>query len=1616
LTTKIRVLLVDNSEEDASTLIQELRKGGYTPEYRLVNTAKQFIAALEEESWDIVFTEYLLPGFSGNAILDILKKRDGHIPVIMISGTMGEETVPVGMKSSANDYFIKGNYARLIPAVQRELRDAAMWKEHQATLQELRRSEARYRAVVEDQTEFINRYSLDGVITFANTAFARLYGKTPEEIVGLKHEDFLNDEALKTLKSIRFQLSKDYPIISSQHCHVFPNGGEVWLQWHDRLILDAAGKPIEYQGVGRDISELKTAETDLKKFAENLERYATQLQVAAEIAREAATFHGLDSLLKKAVDLVRDGFGFYHTAVFLINEDGEYAILTAASGEGGERLLARGHKLKIGETGIISHVAITGQPRISQDVGKDAIHMKQPLLPETRSEMAVPLKVMDKVIGIFDIQSRKRAAFDGNDLIALQTMANQLAIAVDNIRLFTETQQRSQELASLYAAAIAISNILDTDTLLERLYQQVQRMIAPDTVMVSLYEPRDETFIVALAIENGKPVTEFLNKRYPVAEGGLTGWVLRNRQPLLIGDIDNDLLPIKPIPGVKPVHAWLGVPLMSRAKLLGAFSIQSFQPNVFDESHQRFLESLAAQSAIAIENANFFNAERLAREKAEALRDAAQVISSTLSLDQVIETVLEQLARVLPYDSACVFLVEDDGVRIQAGHGYEKYTDPGNLSATTLPLDAPVVKEIVESEKMVMIPDIRTYPGWIKTPLSDHIRSYLGVPLRARNQVIGFFSLDRVTPGGFSDEDLEIAAAFAAQTSAAIENARLFEAEEKRVAALETLRQVSLGLTASLEPGRVLDSILDGVFELIPDVEDAHIFSYDGETLTFESSLWHDGRRGEIFSEPRKDGLTYKTAQSGEAIVINDFTQHPMFKEKAALENWKGSIVGIPIKIGERVVGVLNVAHQETHAFKETELRMLRLMGDQAALAIENANLFEQTMMERRHISLLYDVGQAMAVTLDPDTIAERAIELTCQAMGASVGAIWIRDAEGDNLYLIALYVKGITAIDPLDRDTELRMDQESTLVGWAARQNLAINIPDVSVEERWTEIPYIDEVISSMIASPISDGQNLLGSMAILHPKVSAFTDDHQDLLQSICHQVGLALSNARRYQDINRLVDLLAAEQNRLESLIEMLPVGVLLLDADCHLLVANPLGKEILSVLSPSTTDNVITYLGDIPLMELLGLQPTTLPLEISVNNPKFGIYEIQTLQIGGESIQWVLTLRDVTYEREIQERVQMQNRLATVGQLAAGIAHDFNNIMAAIVVYADLLMMEPSLSDASQEKLAVIQQQIQRASSLIRQILDFSRRSIMEKSKLDLLPFMKEMQKLLERTLPETMRIELKAEDAEYTVMADPTRMQQVFMNLALNARDAMENGGCLSFYLERVHYARDIDPPIIDMPTGEWIRISVRDTGAGIPPENLTRIFEPFFTTKPVGQGTGLGLAQVYGIVRQHEGYLDVKSQLQKGTQFDIFLPVLLAEQTDHESADDARQLDGSGKTVLVVEDDDTTRAALQALLNAQHFDVLLASNGNEAIKLLNKDHHKIVLVISDIVMPEMGGMDLFTIMQIQWPHIRMLLITGHPLDNQVQGVLERSNMVWLPKPFSITDVNKSIGKLLAESN
>jgi len=285
-------------------------------------------------------------------------------------------------------------------------------------------------------------------------------------------------------------------------------------------------------------------------------------------------------------------------------------------------------------------------------------------------------------------------------------------------------------------------------------------------------------------------------------------------------------------------------------------------------------------------------------------------------------------------------------------------------------------------------------------------------------------------------------------------------------------------------------------------------------------------------------------------------------------------------------------------------------------------------------------------------------------------------------------------------------------------------------------------------------------------------------------------------------------------------------------------------------------------------------------------------------------------------------------------------------------------------------------------------------------------------MLGRVLPETISLELTYQPGQYWVNADPTRLQQVFMNLALNARDAMPDGGLIQFQLTRYKLADEQNAPIPGMTGDDWIQVQISDTGIGISLEAMQHIFEPFFTTKPVGQGTGLGLAQVYGIIRHHDGYIDVDSQTGKGTTFTIYLPALQNPPTEPLFLETITELTGQGETVMVVEDDEITREAICALLQANEFEVITATNGLHALEKYQQEESRIALIISDVVMPVMGGVELYKRLQENLSDVRMLFITGHPLEGKYQELLEKGNVHWLQKPFSVQAFNETIWALI----
>ncbi|HXV45016.1 MAG TPA: ATP-binding protein, partial [Anaerolineae bacterium] len=323
---------------------------------------------------------------------------------------------------------------------------------------------------------------------------------------------------------------------------------------------------------------------------------------------------------------------------------------------------------------------------------------------------------------------------------------------------------------------------------------------------------------------------------------------------------------------------------------------------------------------------------------------------------------------------------------------------------------------------------------------------------------------------------------------------------------------------------------------------------------------------------------------------------------------------------------------------------------------------------------------------------------------------------------------------------------------------------------------------------------------------------------------------------------------------------------------------------------------------------------------------------------------------------------------------------------------------------------------RAARLVRQILDFARKNITARRPVDLSRFLEEMVDLLKRTIPENIRLELNIEPSRktYFLNADPTQLQQALTNLAINAADAMPLGGVLQFNLSHFTLAVNQRPPSPEMAPGDWLALAVTDTGVGMSPEVQLHLFEPFFTTKEVGQGTGLGLAQVEGIVKQHEGYIKVKSKTGYGATFSLYFPPLSTPQPAKlpEISTDERKVPGQDKVILLVEDNKFVLEVVEAMLKNLGYQVLTATNGRSAVEIYDQYQDNIALVVTDLTMPEMSGFTLAKTLRAKNRAVKILAITGYPLKMGTEELLAQGIAGWLQKPLSLEQLAQKLEQIL----
>jgi len=504
------------------------------------------------------------------------------------------------------------------------------------------------------------------------------------------------------------------------------------------------------------------------------------------------------------------------------------------------------------------------------------------------------------------------------------------------------------------------------------------------------------------------------------------------------------------------------------------------------------------------------------------------------------------------------------------------------------------------------------------------------------------------------------------------------------------------------------------------------------------------------------------------------------------------------------------------------------------------------------------------------------------------------------------------------------------------------------------------------------------------------------------------------------------------QVESMLSLLPLGLALTDRDGRFLFLNeafaktagigekeqPLypGDLMIRDDKSAVSDAVRRYASGPPLAGDLAVR-----LRNGGEEPvALGIAGVRGL---GEAAV-LLSIRDNSEESKLKSQVAQATKMQAVGQLAGGVAHDFNNILTAIIGHCDLMLLRHAPGDSDYDDIQQVKNNSNRAAGLTRQLLAFSRQQTLRPQVLQLPDVVADVSNLLKRLLDETIELEVRHGRNLGLVRADPGQLEQVIINLGVNARDAMPKGGKISISTQAV-VASDVRALKSDiLPVGDYTALIFSDSGNGIPPHVIGKIFEPFFTTKAVGKGTGLGLSTVYGIIKQSGGYIFADSKPGEGTTFSIYFPVHHPTRDDLDratlnslpvKATAKKELWGSAH-ILLVEDEDMVRAVAERALTRQGYKVVTASEGEEALGLLAEQADKepqFDLIVSDVVMPNMDGPTMAKHVRKNYPELPILFMSGYA-EEQLRKSIDLDKVNFLPKPFSVAQIAEAVGETLAE--
>ncbi|MCB9554551.1 MAG: response regulator [Deltaproteobacteria bacterium] len=823
-------------------------------------------------------------------------------------------------------------------------------------------------------------------------------------------------------------------------------------------------------------------------------------------------------------------------------------------------------------------------------------------------------------------------------------------------------------------------------------------------------------------------------------------------------------------------------------------------------------------------------------------------------------------------------------------------------------------------------------------------------------------------------------------------------------------------------------ALLSGVVELFSDgdiaqaVEQTLHILRDFLDLPAETACWaclhEDGERRFVTSgSPDTGHLSACAGGRCKDCVVRSLSSQdepqkatPYVRRGADQTPW---LLIIPLVTENQVVGVLHFSLERALTIEPALTQFLQAVGRSVALALDraqanallrrmNVTLEDRVARRTRELESLAVLSQELGTARSTEELIRTAFAHLGPAVKHDVVAALVVTDDRARLFLqsnrpLSRLARDVAIADVLKRYARIYGPlpaEDLSLRQFSGNDEL---ITDADAPPTRRKI----ETLQSAISGPFLRATRTAprGLLWISRERRKPYSESRTRFLHTIANQLGMAIQRMTTARD---------AEQQRLSRLVQRLPAGIVVCDAQGNVLLTNPLWEKHQRIIAPNSQQRLTEIAGH-TLQELLESSSEE-PIEVHFGTRPQRTFALRALSTE-HGRELAVTSLEITDERVRERQAARQERLALVGRLAGGIAHDFNNLLSVILNFAQFLIDDLGEDDPRCDDAKAIHQAAERAVDLTGQLLAFSRRELVNPEVLDVNHTVGDLEKLLRRLIGDDVDLKTELCPEPWPVKIDRSKLEQVLANLAVNARDAMPDGGKLVIVTQNVTLSdNQVGDDYYTVPRGRYLQLSVYDTGVGIEPSELQHIFEPFYTTKDQGKGTGLGLATVYGVVKQAGGYIDVNSQINVGTRFDIYMPTPKGATVSHRELRPRRDTPTGAERILVVEDEPAVRISTARILRDAGYFVQEAGGGGEALALIERGEH-FDLLLTDVVMPDISGIKLAQSVLEKSTSTRVLYMSGYTNAHLGDQAIAPPSQ-FLQKPIVAHELTNRVRELL----